>query len=77
MSLARGMTEDQAEITARAQRVYAAYNRRDWDALFAETGPDWEWDVVEEIMPFRGYPEVGSGNDFSCASSAGARKPRL
>jgi hypothetical protein len=30
------------------RRLYAAYNRRDWDAYFADTDPEFEWDPTEQ-----------------------------
>ncbi len=42
------------EIVARVERFYAAYNRRDWDAWFAEVDPEIEWDPVEEGEVYSG-----------------------
>jgi ketosteroid isomerase-like protein len=56
--VATAAPEPTAAIVTRTERIYAAYNLRYWDALFAEVDPDWEWDVAEEIEPLRGRTAV-------------------
>ena len=48
------MSEENVEIVERVRRLYAAYNRRDWDAYFADTDPEFEWDPTEQGGVFRG-----------------------
>ena len=48
------MSEENVEIVERARRLYAAFNRRDWDGFFADTDPEFEWDPTEEGGVFRG-----------------------
>ena len=47
------MSQENVEITERARRLYAAYNRLDWDAFFALTDPDFEFDPTEAGGVFR------------------------
>jgi ketosteroid isomerase-like protein len=48
------MSEEDVEIVERVRRLYAAYSRRDWDAYFADTDPEFEWDPTEQGGVFRG-----------------------
>ena len=48
------MSEGNVEIVERVRRLYAAYSRRDWDAYFADTDPEFEWDPTEQGGVFRG-----------------------
>ena len=48
------MSEENVEIVERARRLYAAFNRRDWDGLFADTDPEFEWDPTDAGGVFRG-----------------------
>ena len=50
----RAMSEENVEIVERVRRLYAAYSRRDWDAYFADTDPEFEWDPTEQGGVFRG-----------------------
>ena len=36
------MSEENVEIVERVRRLYVAYSRRDWDAYFADTDPEFE-----------------------------------
>jgi hypothetical protein len=45
---------DHADIRARAEAFYAAYNRRDWDAWLAAADPEMDWNPVEEGGSFSG-----------------------
>jgi hypothetical protein len=44
----RAMSEENVEIAERVRRLCAAYSRRDWDAYFADTDPEFEWDTSTE-----------------------------
>jgi ketosteroid isomerase-like protein len=48
------MSEENVAIVERARRFYAAYNRRDWDGVFADTDPEFEFDPTEEGGVYRG-----------------------
>jgi ketosteroid isomerase-like protein len=48
------MSEENVESVERVRRLFAAFNRRDWDALFAELDPEVEYAPVEEHAAFRG-----------------------
>ena len=48
------MSQENVEIIEQARRLYAAYNRRDWDGYFAETGSEFEFDPTEQGGVFRG-----------------------
>jgi SnoaL-like domain len=52
------MAVDREAIVARARVVYDAYDRRDWDAFFANADPEPEWDPVEENVVYRGREEI-------------------
>ena len=41
------MSDEDVEVVERARRFYAAFNRRDWDAFFADTDSEFEWDPTE------------------------------
>ena len=43
-----------AELSSRAVTLYAALNRRDWDAFFAQTDPEVEWTPLDENTSYRG-----------------------
>jgi ketosteroid isomerase-like protein len=43
-----------AELASRAFTFYAALNRRDWDAVFAQTDPEVEWTPLNENTSYRG-----------------------
>jgi ketosteroid isomerase-like protein len=45
-------------IVAHMRALYAGYNRRDWDALFAELDPGFVWDPVEENVSYRGRSAI-------------------
>lgn len=46
------------ELTARARAFYAAFNRRDWDELFAHTDAEFEWTPVDENRSYRGRAAI-------------------
>jgi len=43
-----------AELSSRAFTLYAALDRRDWDAFFAHTDPEVEWTPLDENISYRG-----------------------
>jgi SnoaL-like domain len=46
------------ELLTRPKAILAAYNRRDWDAYFAELDPEFEWTPIEEKVKCRGREAV-------------------
>lgn len=48
------MSEQIAEVGEPVRRVFAAFNKRDWDAFSAEFDPDVEYAPVEEHATVRG-----------------------
>ncbi len=48
------MSQENVKLIEQALRLYAAYNRRDWDGYFAEAGPGFEFDPTEQGGVFRG-----------------------
>jgi ketosteroid isomerase-like protein len=54
------MSKENAEIVKRVERIFAAYNRRDWDGFFADiySESDFEWAPMEENVSYRGREAV-------------------
>jgi hypothetical protein len=46
------------EIVERFRKQFEAFNRRDWDAWFAQIDPEIEYTPVEENVVYRGREEV-------------------
>src|SRR6516164_3997528 len=52
------MADSHGELKKKAEAFYVAYNRRDWDGVFADADPEVEWDPVEENVSYRGRPAI-------------------